>query len=306
VLSSYRSDVIIADRNAESAAHTVESLSVIMETTEYCSSGSSSGSSRATTRHTAGFSQENCTTDSMKKIENVHKGNRNSDQKCALTETWQKDPSVQERHRQSKQCSGDNFIVKRPSESLCYKMETVHHTNSNWVMGQLHLPEKPNSSQNVYREESVKSVLQEDPGLYNEHGGIQECQQVRGRNSRHLKNYTGLDSKVKDNEILLKSEEEFLAHAKIEGPDHIRETESDSQACKDKSSIQGNCLAEEVSKLQLDGHKVVDPFDRTLIQQLLTSLGFPNAENTKCCVNLNVQVPQFKIGGTVILGKFLP
>lgn len=307
VFPSYRSDQVIADRSAKSAAHTVENLSIIMETTEYCRSSGSSSSSGATTRNTAMFSQENYTTGSMKRSENVHKSSRNSEQKYIITETWPGHPSVQETHRQSSQCSGDNFMVKRTSESHYYKMETVCHTNSNCIMDHLHLPEEPSPSQNVYREESIKSVLQEDPELHNESGGIQRCQQIRGRNSGHLKNYTGLDPKLKDRETLLKNGEEFLLHSKTNGPDHIRETESDSQVCKDKSSrVQENCLAGEVSKLQLDGHKVVDPFDHTLIQQLLTTLRFPNAENDKCCVNLNVQVPQFRTGGTVILGKFLP
>jgi hypothetical protein len=303
----YRSDQVIADRSAKSAAHTVENLSIIVETTEYCRSSGSSNTSGATTRQTAMFSQENCATGSMKRSENVNKSSRNSEQKYVITETWQGHPSVQETHRQSSLCSGDNFMVKRTSESHYYKMETVCHTNSNCIMDRLHLPEEPSSSQNVYREESVKSVLQEDPDLHIESRGIQRCQQIRGRNSGNLKNYTGLDPKLKDNETLLKNGEEFLLHAKTDGPDNIRETESDSQACKDKSSrVQVNYLAGEVSKLQLDGHKVVDPFDHTLIQQLLTALGFPNAENSKCCINFNIQVPQFKIGGTVILGKFLP
>jgi hypothetical protein len=252
------------------------------------------------------FSQENCTTGRMKRSENVHESSRNSEQKYAITETWQGHPSVHETHRQSNQCSGDNFIVKRTSESLHYTTETMCFTNSN-NMDQLHLPEEPNPSQNVYRKKSVKSVIREDIDLHNESGGIQGCQQISGRNGGGLKSHTGSDPKLKDNEILLKNEEEFLLHAKTDSPDHIREIESDSQAYKDKSSsVQGNCLAGEVSKLQLDGHKVVDPFDRSLIQQLLTSLGFPDAENNKCCVNLNVQVPQFKTGGTVVLGKFLP
>jgi hypothetical protein len=242
----------------------------------------------------------------MKGSENVLKSRRNSEQKRAITETWQGYPSVQETHRQSSQCLGDNFVVKQTSESLCYKMESVCHTNSDCIAGQHHLPEKPDTSQNVYREESVKSVLQEDPDLHDGSGGIQGCQQIRGKNSGHLKNCAGLYPKLEDNETLLKNEE-FCLHAKTKGPDNKNEIESDSQTCKDKSSsIQGNCLAEEVSKLQLDGHKVVDPFDRTLIQQLLTRLGFPGAGNNKSYVNLNIQVPQFRIDGTVRLGKFLP
>jgi hypothetical protein len=251
------------------------------------------------------FSQEKYITGSMKKSDKDHKSSTISEQKYVITETWQGHPSVQETHIQSSQCSGDNFIVKRTSESRSYNTEAVCHTNC--IVDRPHLPEEPNSSQNVYREESVKSVLQEDPYLRNESGGIQRCQQIRGRNSGHLKYYTGQDPKLENNEGLLKNGEEFLLHTKTDGPDHIRETESDNQACKDKSSsVQGNRLAGDVSKLQLDGHKVVDPFDHTLIRQLLTTLGFPDAENNKCCVNLNVQVPQFKIGGTVILGKFLP
>jgi hypothetical protein len=252
------------------------------------------------------FSQENCTTGSMKRSENGRKSSRNSEQKYVITETWHGHPSMQERDRQGSQCSGDNFMVKRTSQSLYYKMETVSHTN-NCVMDQLHLPEEPTPFENVYREESVKSVLQEDPDRHNASGGIQRSRQIRGVNSGHLKNYTGLDPKLKNNETLLKNGDELLLHAKTEGSDDIRETESDSEACKNKSSReQGNCLSGEVSKGQLDKHKVVDPFDHTFIQQLLTIVGFPNAENSKCCVNLNVQVPQFKTGGTVILGKFLP
>jgi hypothetical protein len=296
---------VITERSAKSTAQTVENLRIIVETTEYCRSNSSSVSSGITTCHTALFSQENCTTDTMKESENVLKSRRNSEQKLSITDTWQGRPSVQETPRQSSQCSGDNFIVKRTSESLCYKMETVHHTNSNCIIGQRHLPEKPNPSQNVYREESIKSVLQEDPDLHNGSGRIQGCQQIKGNNSGHPKNCTGLYRKLEDNEMFVKNEESCL-RAKTEGPDNKNEIESDSQACRAKSSdIQENSLAEEVCKLQLDGHKVVDPFDRTLIQQLLSSLGFPGAGNNKCYVNLNMQVPQFKIGGTVNLGKFL-
>ncbi|PNF15654.1 hypothetical protein B7P43_G15592 [Cryptotermes secundus] len=297
-----QSDQVIAGRSAKSAAHTVENLSTIMETTECCRSSGSSSSSGATTRHTAMFSQENYTTGSMKRSENGCKSSRHSEQKYVITETWRGHPSIQETHRQSSQCLGDNFMVKRTSQSLYYKMETVSHTN-NCVMDQPNLPEEPSPSENAYRDESVKSVLQKDPDRHNESGGNRRSQQIRGMNSGYLKNYTGLDPKLKDNETLLKNGEVLLLHAKTKDPDDIRETESDSQACKNKlSRVQGNCLAE-VSKIQLDEHKVVDPFDHTLIQQLLTTLGFPNAESGKCCVNLNVQVPQFKIGGTVILGK---
>jgi hypothetical protein len=180
-------------------------------------------------------------------------------------------------------------------------MESVRHTNSNCIEGQRHLPAKPDASQNVYREESVKSALQEDPDSHDGRGGIQGCQQIRGKNSGHVKNYTGLYPKLEDSETLLKNEE-FCLHAKKKGPDDKNELESDSQTCKDKSSS----IQEEVSKLQLDGNKVVDPFDRTLIRQLLTDLRFPGAGNNKSYINLNMRVPQFKIDGTVSLGKFLP
>jgi hypothetical protein len=253
------------------------------------------------------FSQENCTTDNMKESEDVLKSSRNSEQKCAITETWQGHPRIRETHRQSSQCLDEKFFVKQTSDSLYYKKETACNTNSNSIIDQLHLPKEAESSNNAYREESVKSVLQEDPGLHNGSGGIQRCQQIRGKNSGHLKNYTGSYPKREGNETLLKNEKELLLSPKMDGPNHKHEMESDNKTCKDKlSDTQANCLAEEASKLQLAEHEILDPFDRTLTQQLLTRLGFPRPEDNNCYVNLNVQVPQFKNGGTVTLGKFLP
>jgi hypothetical protein len=271
-----------------------------MEAIECCKSSSSSSGSGATTRHTATLSQENCTTGSMRKNENIDKIRRNSEQQRDITDKWQENLSIQEVHRLSQHCSTDNFII-RTSESLYYKTETMHHrsSNSNYVTGQIHLPEETDPSENVYRMESIKSLLQEEADLYEEQKGIQGCQQITGRNSGFLKNSAGLGPKLQDDEILLKSEEENLFSAEVDDPAHKTENESCGDADKDKSSrTQENSMARDVSK-------DIDPFDHTLNQQLLIHLGFPKAEDSEHYVKLNVQVPRFKIGGTVTLGKFM-
>jgi hypothetical protein len=183
-------------------------------------------------------------------------------------------------------------------------METMHHRNknSNYPMGQVQLPEQPDPSLNVYRKESVKLMLQEEPDLYVEQEGIQGCQQITLRHSGSLKN-TGLQ----DEESLLKSQEGNLFHAKTDDPHHVRRIKIYSGPYKDKSSrAQENCLTGGIFKFQIEKHKDIDPFDHSLIQQLLTHLQFPEAENNECYVKVNMHVPRFKTGGTVTLGKLTP
>jgi hypothetical protein len=280
-----------------------------METTENCKSSSSSSGSGVTTRHTSALSQENYTTGSTRKSENIDKIRRNPEQQRDITDKWQENPSIEEAHQLSQLCSSDNFIIRRTSESLYYKTETMHHSsssNNNYMMGQIHLQGEPHPSQNVYRAESIKSLVQEEAVFHEEQKRTEGCQQTTGRNSEFLKNSTGLGPKLQGDDILLKSEEGNLLHAKADDPDDKRENESGGDANKGKSSrTQGNSLARNISKLHLEGHKDIDPFDLALIQQLLTDLGFPKAEDSERYVRLSVQVPRFKIGGTVTLGKFL-
>ncbi|KDR13274.1 Mitotic checkpoint serine/threonine-protein kinase BUB1 [Zootermopsis nevadensis] len=297
-----KSDEVGTHRSAGSATQTAETLGIIMETTGSCKSSSSSSSGVATTCHTTILSQENCTTGSTRKSENIDKIRRNSEQQIDIAYKSQENPSVQEVLEPSQHCSSDNFII-RTFESLYYKTENIHHrsSNSNYMMGQSHLPEEPDPSQKVYGVESIKSLLQEEVDLHEKQNRVQGCQQITGNNSGFSNNSTVLGSELQDDEILLRSEQENLSHAKV---DHKRENETDGGANKDKSSrTQENSLTREVSMLNLEGHKDIDPFDHTLIQQLLTHLGFPKAEDSEHYVKLNVPVPRFKIGGTVTLGK---
>jgi hypothetical protein len=230
----------------------------------------------------------------MKRNENIHKSNRNSGNDRGITTAWQEYCSVQEVCGQSEHNSSDHLIVKMTAESFHYKMETVH------------LPEGPNPSHNVWMEESVNSVLQEEPDSHDKQAGIPGCQQIRGRNFRSLKNSTGLKPKSKDDKALLKSGDENVIHAKADALGHVGENECGSDAYRASSSrTQENCLAGDFSELKLEGPRVIDPFDLTLIQKLLTHVGFPSAEHSKCCVKVNVQMPRFKIGGNVTLGKFM-
>jgi hypothetical protein len=116
-----------------------------------------------------------------------------------------------------------------------------------------------------------------------------------------VKNSTGLKAKSKDVEALLKSEDENLIHAKRDAIGHMGENECDSDAYKASlSRTQENCLAGDFDRL-----KVIDPFDRTLIQKLLAHVGVSNAEYSNCYVKVNVRMPRFKIGGTITLRKFM-
>jgi hypothetical protein len=291
--SFYSSDEVSAHRSAGSTAHTVPNLSTIVETVEPYKSSSCSGSTGTTTHHTA-MSFQNCTVGNMKRNENIGKSNRNPGNDRGITTAWQGYCNIQKLCRQNECNSGDHLIVEMAGESFHYKTES------------LHLPEEPNPSQNVCMEESVNSVLQEEPDSHDKQAGILGCQQIRGRNSKFLKNSTGLKPNSKDDEALLKSEDENVIHAKTEALGHMGENEGDNDAYTASSSrTQENCLAGDFSELQFVGPKVVDPFDLTLIQKLLTHVGFPSAEYSKCCLNVNIQMPRFKIGGTVTLGKFI-
>lgn len=273
-----------------------------METTEFCKSSSSSSTCGVTTRHTDMLSQKGCTTGSMKESKSIDKINRNSEQERVITHKFQENPSFEEVHRLSQLYSNDE--IRRSSESLSYKIKTMHHvgnssSGSSYSAGKIHLPQWPGPSQNVCRMESTKSLLQE------EQKGIHECQQVTERNSGFLKNCTRLGSKLQDDEILLKSEEDYLFQAKTGDPDHNIESESDCGDYKNRLlKSQENYKAIDFSKLQLTGHKDIDPFDVTLIRQLLTHVGFSKTEDSEQYVELNMQVPRFKIGGTITLGKF--
>ena len=291
--SSYSSDEVSAHRSAGSSAHTVPNLSTIVETVEPYKSSSSSGSSM-TTHHTATSFQENCTGGNIKTNENVDKSNGNSGHDRDITKAWKGCCSVQEGYRQIEHYSINHPIVKMTAESFHYKMETVH------------LPEEPNPSQNVCLEESVHSVLQKESNSLEKQTEILRCQQIRGKNSRSVKNSTGLKAKSKDDEALLKSEDENLIHAKRDAIDHMGENECDNDAYKASlSRTQENCLAGDFSEFKFDGLKVIDPFDHTLVQKLLSHVGFSNAEYSNCYVKVNVQMPRFKIGGTISLGKFM-
>lgn len=230
----------------------------------------------------------------MKRNENVHKSSGNSGHDKGITKAWKGCCNVQEGYKQIEQYSINHPIIKMTAESFHYKMETVC------------LPEEPNPSQNVCLEESVHSVLQEESNSLEKQTEILGCQQIRGRNSRSVKNSTGLKAKSKDDEALLKSEDENLIHAKRDALGHVGENECDSDAYKASSSrAQENCLPGEFSEYKFEGPKVIDPFDLTLIQKLLAHVGFSNAEYSNCCVKVNAQMPRFKIGGTVNLGKFM-
>jgi hypothetical protein len=292
--SFYSSDEVSAHRSAASSAHTVPNLSTIMEAVELYKSSSSSGSSGTVTHHAAMTFQESCTGGNMKRNENVPKSTRNSGHDRGITKAWQGCCNVQEGCRQSEHYSNDHLIVKMSTESFHYKMEAVC------------LPEEPNPSQNICLEESVNSVLQEESNSLENQAEVLGCQQIRGRNSRCVKNSTGLKAKPEDDEALLKSEDENLIHAKRDAPGHMGENECDSDAYKATSSrTQENFLARDFSEFQFEGPKVIDPFDLTLIQKLLAHVGVSNAEYSNCCVKVSVQMPQFKIGGTVTLGKFM-
>lgn len=291
--SFYSPDEVSAHRSAVSSTHTVPNLSTIVETVETYKSSSSSGSS-GTTHHTATSFQENCTGGNMKRNENVHESNGNSGHDRGITKAWKGCCNVQEGYRQIEQYSINHPIVNMTAESFHYKMETVH------------LPEEPNPSQNVCLEESLHSVLQEESNSLEKLTEILGCQQIRGRNSRSVKNSTGLKTKSKDDEALLKSEDENLIHAKRDALGHVGENECDSDAYKTSSSrTQENCLAGDFSEFKFEGPKVIDPFDLTLIQKLLARVGFSDAEYNSFYVKVTAQMPRFKIGGTITLGKFM-
>jgi len=271
----------------------VPNLSTIVETVEPYKSSSSSGSS-GTTHHTATSFQENCTGGNMKRNENVHKSNGNSGHDRGITKAWKGCYNVQEGYRQIEHYSINHPMVKMTAESFHYKMETVH------------LPEEPNPSQNDCLEESVHSVLQEESNSLEKQAEILGCQHIRGRNSRSVKNSTGLKGKFKDDEALLKCEDENLIHARRDALGHVGENECDSDAYKASlSRTQENCLAGDFSEFKFEGPKVIDPFDLSLIQKLLAHVGFSNAEYSNCYVKVSLQMPRFKIGGTVNLGKFM-
>jgi len=291
--SFYSSDDVSTHKSAGSSANTVANLSTIMETVEPYKSSSCSGSS-GTTHHTATSFQENCTGGNVKRNENVHKSSGNSGHDRDITKAWKGCCNFQEGYRQIEHFSINHPIVKMTAESFHYKMETVH------------LPEEPNPSQNVCLEESVHSVLQEESNSLEKQTEILRCQQIRGRNSRSLKNSTGLKAKSKDDAALLKSEDENLIHAKRDVLGHMGENECDSDACKASlSRTQENCLAGDFSEFKFEEPKVIDPFDLTLIQKLLARVEFSNAEYSNCYVKVSVPMPRFKIGGTVTLGKFM-
>jgi hypothetical protein len=167
------------------------------------------------------------------------------------------------------------------------------------------LPEEPNLSQNVCFEKSVNSVLQEESNSLEKQAEILGYQQIRERNSRSVKN-TGLIAKSQNEEALLKSVDETLIHAERDILGHMGKNECDSDAYKAGSlRAQEKCLARDFSDFQFEGPKVIDPFDLTLIQKLLAHVGFSNAECSNCYVKVGVQMPRFKIGGTVTLGKFM-
>jgi hypothetical protein len=167
------------------------------------------------------------------------------------------------------------------------------------------LPEEPNLSQNVCFEKSVNSVLQEESNSLEKLAEILGCQQVRERNSSSVKN-TGLKEKSQNEEALLKSVDEMLIHAERDTLGHMGKNECDSDVYKASSlRTQEKCLARDVSEFQFEEFKAIDPFDLTLIQKLLAHVGFPNAEYSNCYVKVGVQMPRFKIGGTVTLGKFI-
>lgn len=291
--SFYSSDEVSAHRSAGSSAHTVPNLSTIVETLEPYKSSSSSGSS-GTTHHTATSFQENCAGGNMKRNENVHKSNGNSGHERGITKAWKGCCNVQEGYRQIEHYSVNHPTVKMTAESFHYKMETVR------------LPEEPTPSQNICLEESVHSVLREESNSLEKKTEVLRCQQIRDRNSRSVKNSTGLKAKSKDDEALLKSEDGSLIHAKRDALGHVGEIECDKDAYKASlSRTQENCLAGDFSEFKFEEPKVVDPFDLTLIQKLLVHIGFSNAEYSNCYVKVSVQMPRFKIGGTVTLGKFV-
>jgi hypothetical protein len=230
----------------------------------------------------------------MKRNENIHKSNGNAGHDRGITKAWKGYCNVQEGYRQIEHCSINHPIVKITAESFHYKMETVR------------LPEEPNPSQNVCLEESVHSVLQEGSNSREKQTEILRCQQISGINSRSVKNSTGLKAKFKDDEALLKSEDENLIHANRDAVGHMGENECDSDAYKASSSrTQGNGLTGDFSEFKSEGPNVIDPFDLTLIQKLLAHVRFSNAEYSNCYVKVSVQMPRFKIGGTVTLGKFM-
>jgi hypothetical protein len=230
----------------------------------------------------------------MKRNENVHKSNGNSGHDRGITKAWKKCSNVQEGYRQIEHYSINHPIVSMTAESFHYKMETMH------------LSEEPNPSQNVCLEESVHSVLQEESNSREKQTEILGCQQIKGRNSRSVKNSTGLKAKSRDDEALLKSEDENLIYARRDALGHMGENECDSDAYKANSSrTQENCLAGDFSEFKFEGPKVIDPFDLTLIQKLLADVGFSDAEYSSCYVKVSLQMPRFKIGGTVTLGKFM-
>lgn len=285
--SFYSPDEVSVHRSAGASAHTAPNLSTIVETVETYKSSSSSGSS-GTTHHTATSLQENCTGGNMKRNENVHKSNGNSGHDRGITKAWKGCCNVQEGYRQIEHYSINHPIVKMTAESFHYKMETAH------------LPEEPNTSQNVCLEES----LQEESNSLEKQTEILGCQQIRGKNSRSVKNSTGLKAKSKDDEALLKSEDENLIHAKRNALGHVEENECDNDVYKTSSSrTQENCLAGDF--FEFEGPKVIDPFDLTLIQKLLAHAGFSNAEYNNFYVKVNALMPRFKIGGTITLGKFM-
>jgi hypothetical protein len=264
-----------------------------METMEPYKSSSCSGGS-GTTHHSAMSFQENSIAGNTKRNENIHKSNRNSGLDRGIPKAWQGYCNVQEVCRQDEQYSSDHLIVKITAESFHHKTESLHP------------PEEPNPSVNVGMEESGNSVLQEEPNSIGKQGEILGCQQIRGRNSRSLKNSTGLKLKCGHDEELLKSEDENLFHAKTDVLGHMEENKGVSEAYKaDSLRTQENSLEGDFLELPFEGPKVIDPFDLALIQKLLACVGFPNAECSKCCVKVNVQMPRFKIGGAVALGKFV-
>jgi hypothetical protein len=229
--------------------------------------------------------QENCTGGNMKRNENVHKSNGNSGHDRGITKAWKGCCNVEEGYRQIEHYSNNRPIVK---------METVL------------LPEEPNPPQNVCLEESVHPLLQEESNSLEKQMEMLGCQQIRGRNSRSVKNSTELKAKSKDDDALLKSDDGNLIHAKRDSLGHVGENECGSDNYKASSSrTQENCLAGDFFESKFEGPTVIDPFDLTLIRKLLAHVGFSNAEYSNCYVKVNVQMPRFKIGGTVTLGKFV-
>jgi hypothetical protein len=287
---SYQEFSFYSSDEAGTNAHTVPDLSTIFEAMEPYKSSTGSGSSGRVTYHTAESFQENCTGGKMKRNENVLKSNRNSGYDRDNTQAWEGCYNVQEGCRQSEHYSSDHLIDRITAESLHYKMDAVLP------------PEEPNLSQNVC---FVSSVLQEESNSLEKQAEILGCQQVRERNSRSVKN-TGLKATSQNEEALLKSVDEMLIHAERDILGHMGKNECDSDVYKASSlRTQEKCLARGFSELQFEQPELIDPFDRTLIQKLLAHVGFSNAQDSDCYVKVGVQMPRFKIGGTVTLGKFM-